>query len=219
MFASGSNPYMSQRPPAQSDVNSEWRAASQRKTTAWSTAAAASDTDKENRPPGGGYAPSAYRQPDCQLLRPTGDPNGFRQPAPAAPEQPFDGAQHTQRGFTDPSLDTSTNSMSSADAVDICSRLQSMQLPPPQTMQQEHMLADRYQPPPGGFGLDPNELYASMREREKKDEDECRYDSACPYPSLHAEVADNCGGSLPAGVIRRSVICATALWLSIGCAR
>ena len=35
-------------------------------------------------------------------------------------------------------------------------------------------LADRYQPPVGGFGLDPRELYASMLERERLDIDECR---------------------------------------------
>ena len=35
-------------------------------------------------------------------------------------------------------------------------------------------LGDRYQPPVGGFGLDPRELYSSMLERERMDADECR---------------------------------------------
>jgi hypothetical protein len=38
----------------------------------------------------------------------------------------------------------------------------------------ECQLSDRYQPPVGGFGLDPRELYTSMLERERMGIDECR---------------------------------------------
>eukprot|EP01052_Picozoa_sp_SAG31_P025207 SAG31_NODE_2197_length_6216_cov_4.189962_2_plen_232_part_00 len=187
------------------DANGDWQAAVQARKTAWGAytmrADQRTDLDKENRPPGltPGYEYLQHASIStggmdrrAHAAKFGGDSGTGNMPVPTENHAGMRNMQPIRPHNAAQGMFISDN--------DICRRLQSLGLPPQQQQQQQQQqqklqlqLADRYQPPPGGFGLDADEVYASMLERERKDAGECRCTSVLyPHALTSSPVVAQC---------------------------